>query len=175
MDRSCWRPAVRPGAKNLAGLAEAWPAIHRARPDLALVLSGPTHPSRTTLFSGLPSVHQVGNLDAELIPGLMASACALVVPSHYEGFGIPGARGNGGGGPGRRGEHQLAPEVVGDAAILVEPDAAGLTEGVLFAASSEAGVAAFVERGSSRAAYFTWERSVAGHAQVWRAVAAARG
>ena len=161
--------------KNLAGLAEAWPAIHRARPDLALVLSGPPHPSRTTLFSGLPSVHQVGNLDAQLIPGLMASARALVVPSHYEGFGLPALEGMAVGVPVVAANTSSLPEVVGDAAILVEPDAAGLTEGVLFAASSEAGVAAFVERGSSRAAYFTWERSVAGHAEVWRAVAAARG
>ena len=161
--------------KNLAGVAEAWPAIHRSRPDLSLVLSGPPHPSRTSLFSGLPSVHLVGNLDSTLMPGLMASACALVVPSHYEGFGLPALEGMAAGVPVVAANTSSLPEVVGDAAILVAPDAAGLTEGVLFATSSEAGVAAFVERGSSRAAHFTWERSVAGHAEVWRAVAAATG
>ena len=35
--------------KNLAGLADAWPIVHGARPDLTLVLTGPPHPRRTAL------------------------------------------------------------------------------------------------------------------------------
>ena len=79
--------------KNLASLAEAWPHIQSSRPDLTLVLSGPEHPRRTSLFVGLANVQLVGRVDSELVPGLMASASAVVVPSHYEGFGLPALEG----------------------------------------------------------------------------------
>ncbi len=73
--------------KNLAALAAAWPDIHQSHPDLALVLSGPPHPRRTALFARLPNVRLVGRVDAALVPGLIAAARAVVVPSTYEGFG----------------------------------------------------------------------------------------
>ena len=149
-DRSCWRPAARPGARTWLVLPR--PGRPSTARDRISPWCSPARPTRAgpALFSGLPSVHQVGNLDAQLIPGLMASARALVVPSHYEGFGLPALEGMAVGVPVVAANTSSLPEVVGDAAILVEPDAAGLTEGVLFAASSEADVATFVERGSSR-------------------------
>jgi glycosyltransferase involved in cell wall biosynthesis len=158
--------------KNLAGLAEAWPLVRRARPDLSLVLSGPEHPRRTALFSGLPGVHLVGNLDPALVPGLMAAAEAVVVPSRYEGFGLPALEGMAVGVPVVAARTSSLPEVVGDAGLLVEPDAQGLSEGIVQATSGDAEVGVMVARGRARAAEFTWERSVAGHAAVWRDVQA---
>ena len=75
--------------KNLEGLAEAWPIVHRERPGLELVLAGPTHPRRTALFDGMPGVRLVGRLPDEVMPGLVAGAEVVVVPSLYEGFGLP--------------------------------------------------------------------------------------
>lgn len=157
--------------KNLAGLAEAWPAVRQARPDLSLVLSGPEHPRRSALFAGLPGVHLVGNLDPALIPGLMAAAEAVVVPSRYEGFGLPALEAMAVGVPVVAARTSSLPEVVGDAGLLVEPDARGLAEGIVEATSGDAEVGVLVARGRVRAAEFTWQRSVAAHAAVWRSVA----
>jgi glycosyltransferase involved in cell wall biosynthesis len=157
--------------KNLEGLAEAWPRIHAVRPDLTLVLAGPEHPRRTTLFAGLAGVRLLGRAPDDVLPGLYAAAAAVVVPSLYEGFGLPALEGMAAGVPVVAARTSALPEVVGDGGLLVEPTTEGLVEGVLHAASGEAHVALAAARGRARAAGFTWERSAAGHAAVWASVA----
>jgi glycosyltransferase involved in cell wall biosynthesis len=63
------------------------------------------------------------------------------------------------------------PEVCGDAAYLVEPDGAGLAEGMLAALDHGPDTEALVARGRIRAEGFTWEASAAAHAKVWRSLA----
>ena len=158
--------------KNLASLAEAWPIIHRARPDLTLVLTGPPHPRRTALFAGLPKVVMAGLVDAQLVPGLIAAADAVVVPSLYEGFGFPALEGMAVGTPVVAAETSSLPEVVGDGGLLVAPDARSLAEGVIDATSGDAEVGRMAARGRARADGFSWESSLQGHARVWASVAA---
>jgi glycosyltransferase involved in cell wall biosynthesis len=158
--------------KNLAGLAGAWRLVAAARPDLTLVLSGPEHPTRTSLFHDLPRVRMVGRIDEALVPGLMAAASVLVVPSLYEGFGLPALEGLAVRTPVVAAETSSLPEVVGDAGTLVAPTPEGLADGVLHAASGHVDVLAAVERGAARARKFSWERCAAEHAEVWRRVAA---
>ena len=156
--------------KNLDALAAAWDRIHDARPDLQLVLSGPENPRRTALFRGRPGVRLIGRLPSAQLPGLFAAAAVLVIPSLYEGFGLPALEGMAARTPVVAANTSALPEVVGDAGILVEPSSEGITEGVLHAASGDSSVEDLVTRGRERAAGFTWERSAAGHAAVWTAV-----
>ena len=157
--------------KNLEGLAEAWPLVHGARPDLTLVLVGPEHPRRSALFGGLAGVRLAGRVPDEVLPSLYAAAAAVVVPSLYEGFGLPALEGMAAGVPVVAARTSALPEVVGDGGLLVEPTTEGLVEGVVHAVSGDADVALAVTRGRARAASFTWERSAAGHAAVWDSVA----
>jgi glycosyltransferase involved in cell wall biosynthesis len=60
------------------------------------------------------------------------------------------------------------PEVCGDAAYLVEPDGAGLADGMIAALAGGPDTEALVARGRLRAEMFTWEASAAAHAAVWR-------
>ena len=60
------------------------------------------------------------------------------------------------------------PEVCGDAAYLVEPDPAGLAEGLLAALEGGPETVAMTARGRSRAGQFTWEASASAHAALWR-------
>jgi glycosyltransferase involved in cell wall biosynthesis len=153
--------------KNLAGLADAWPLIHAARPDLNLVLAGPPHPRRTELFQGLPDVQLVGRVADDLVPGLLAAAAVLIVPSLYEGFGLPALEGMAANVPVVAARTSALPEVVGDGGVLVEPTADELAEGTLWAASGDSEIAEMVRRGRARAGQFTWERSALEHARVW--------
>nr|NLI51568.1 glycosyltransferase family 4 protein [Propionibacterium sp.] len=157
--------------KNLEGLAVAWPKIRSSRPDLTLVLSGPEHPRRTALFKDLPGVRLVGRVADDLVPGLIAAASAVVVPSLYEGFGLPALEGMAAGVPVVAADTSSLPEVVGDGGVLVEPTPDALAAGTLWATSGDAEVAALVARGRARASEFTWERSAEGHARVWASLA----
>ena len=157
--------------KNLEVLAEAWPAVHRERPGLRLVLSGPPHPRRTRLFEGMPGTLLVGRVDDALVPGLVASATAVVVPSLYEGFGLPVLEAMAANVPVVAANTSSLPEVAGAAAILVDPTAAGVAEGLITVTADDSAVAGLVLAGRARAQEFTWERSAREHARVWRSLA----
>jgi glycosyltransferase involved in cell wall biosynthesis len=157
--------------KNLEGLAAAWPAIHAARPDVSLVLAGPEHARRTELFGDLPGTRLLGRVADELVPGLYAAAATVVVPSLYEGFGLPALEGMAAGAPVVAADTSSLPEVVGDGGVLVEPTPDGIVDGTLWALAGGSAVDEVAARGRRRAAAFTWERSAAGHARVWASVA----
>jgi glycosyltransferase involved in cell wall biosynthesis len=157
--------------KNLEGLAAAWPAIHAARPDVSLVLAGPEHPRRTQLFAGLPGARLLGRVADDVVPGLYAAAATVVVPSLYEGFGLPALEGMAAGVPVVAANTSSLPEVVGDGGVLVEPTTDGIVDGTLWALGGGSEVSALAARGRTRAAGFTWERSAHGHAEVWASVA----
>ena len=156
--------------KNLQALAEAWPRIHAERPHLRLVLSGPENARRTALFAGMPGTQLIGRIPDRLVPGLVAGAQVVVVPSRYEGFGLPVLEAMAANVPVVAAETSSLPEVAGDAAILVPPSATGVADGVLTATSGDSGIEALVAAGRRRAAGFTWEESARQHARVWNAV-----
>jgi len=153
--------------KNLGALADAWPRIRRERPDLMLALAGPAHPRRTALFRDLPGVRLLGRLPDGIMPGLVAAARAVVVPSLYEGFGLPVLEAMAANVPVVAADTSSLPEVAGGAAIIVEPTADGLLAGVLAALSGDSAVARLQSLGRERAREFTWERSAAEHARIW--------
>ena len=154
--------------KNLAGLAEAWPRLRSARPDATLVLVGPPDPRRDVLFGPLPGTVRTGRIADGTVAALMAAASAVVVPSTYEGFGLPALEGMAAGVPVVAAARSSLPEVCGDAAYLVEPDGEGLAEAMAAALAAGPDTAAMVERGRARAAAFSWEASAAAHAALWR-------
>jgi glycosyltransferase involved in cell wall biosynthesis len=156
--------------KNLEALAAAWPLVRAARPDLDLVLAGPPHPRRSELFASLPGTHLVGRLPDQAVPGLVAAASAVIVPSLYEGFGLPALEAMAAGVPVVAARTSSLPEVVGNAGLLVDPTRAGIAAGIIDATSGDSDVVSLVDEGRARAAHFTWERCVSKHARVWASV-----
>jgi glycosyltransferase involved in cell wall biosynthesis len=156
--------------KNLAGLADAWPRVRDARPATTLVLMGPPDERRDRLFDPLAGTLRLGRVDDDTVRRVMAAASAVVVPSTYEGFGLPALEAMAVGVPVVAADRSSLPEVCGDAAYLVEPNGPGLAEGLIAALDHGPDTDALVQRGRQRAEMFTWEASAAAHAAVWRSL-----
>lgn len=105
--------------------------------------------------------------DAEL-PELYAAASVFAYPSLYEGFGIPPVEAMACGTPVVASTAGALPEVLGDAALLVDPyDEDALAEALQAAARDDGTLR---KRGIARAARYTWSK--AGD-ETWRTYAAA--
>ena len=161
--------------KNLEGVAAAWPLIRKAFPDLTLLLAGPPHPRRTSLFASMEGVVLVGRVDDSVMPGLMAAAEAILVPSKYEGFGLPALEAMAVGVPVVAADASSLPEVVGPCGILVQPTGEGLAEGTVHAVARDSEVDRMVTAGLERAKAFSWERSAQAHAALWERLIAEGG
>ncbi|MDT4936923.1 MAG: hypothetical protein QOG80_594 [Pseudonocardiales bacterium] len=156
--------------KNLASLADAWRIVSQAHPGLTLVLAGPDDPRRTALFGSIESASLVGRLAPTAVASLMRRAATVVVPSTYEGFGLPALEAMACGRPVVAANAGALPEICGDAAILVEPTAEGIAEGIESALTDEALVARLAVDGPARAKSFTWARAAQQHLDVYREV-----
>jgi len=157
--------------KNLEALALAWTRIARARPDVSLVLAGPEHPRRTALFENLPRTCLVGRVASSEVPGMVAAASVVVVPSLHEGFGLPALEAMAAGVPVVAARTSSLPEVVGDCGVLVEPTADDIAGAVVWALTRDSTIDRMIRSARARAAEFSWERSAAAHARLWRSVA----
>lgn len=107
--------------KNVPALLEAWKTVAPRHPDLSLLLAGPQGLQTLAKESGAPRVVAPGYIERERLPGVMRAARALVLPSIYEGFGLPPTEAMAMGVPviaTRAGG--AVPEVVGDAGVLAE-------------------------------------------------------
>lgn len=96
--------------------------------------------------------------DAELV-GLLSAARAFVYPSLYEGFGFPPLEAMACGAPVITSNRASLPEVVGDAALLIDPDDAPALAGALRRVLGDDALAADLRaRGLRRASLYSWGR-----------------
>jgi glycosyltransferase involved in cell wall biosynthesis len=145
--------ATRIARKNLSALGEARRALAERGIELVAVGSGRAYMQAEDESPGryVP--------DDEL-PALYAGARAFVLPSLYEGFGLPVLEAMASGVPVVASDRAALPETCGDAGLLVDPsDTAALADAVVAAATDEAVRRPLVEAGLARAARFTWERT----------------
>lgn len=157
--------------KNLAALAAAWSLVSGRHPDVGLVLCGPADDRRTELFGRQPRTFLLGKVPRTQLLGLMAGAAAVVVPSVYEGYGLPAAEAMACGVPVVAAHRGSLPEVVGEHGLLVEPDAEGLAAGLTAVLGGDLHPDLAAARAAAAAR--TWAASAASYAQIYRDVLAA--
>lgn len=152
--------------KNLSRLLEAYALASRqvSLPPLVLVGAPGWRSERIlTLARQLGVEGQLrfaGYVLREHLPGVYASARALLYPSLYEGFGLPPLEAMGCGTPVLASDVSAMPEVVGEAGVLVDPrNVREMAEGILRITQDETWRRQAVQSGLERAQRFRWDEA----------------
>jgi glycosyltransferase involved in cell wall biosynthesis len=110
-----------------------------------------------------------GKVPAEKMPDLISSADLVVYPSLYEGFGFPALEAMLAGTPVVASTAGCLPEVLGDGALLVDPnDVQAFTDAVEAALTHDELRNGLIELGRARAARYTWRRCADLTVEVYR-------
>jgi glycosyltransferase involved in cell wall biosynthesis len=113
----------------------------------------------------------LGYVPDEDLPALMSGAVVFVYPSLYEGFGLPPLEAMACGTPVITSNVASLPEVVGDAAILIDPyDTAALASSLTRVLESRELRQELHERGIKRAELFSWENTARQTVKVYEDV-----
>lgn len=152
--------------KNLAGLITAFAKI-KHHCDCYLYIAGSTDPRFTPALkqqvSELNLTERVKFLDYisdRELPILLSNAMALVLPTLWEGFGLPVLEAMACGTPVITSNLASLPEVTGDAAILVNPyRIAEITAAMTEIARDEVLRSLLSELGLARAKLFSWKKT----------------
>ncbi len=156
--------AIEP-RKNLLRLVEAFTAVRKRQRDVPpLILVGPpgwrNQEIRDRLATAGPRVRYLGYLSNDDLSALMAGCAAFVMPSLYEGFGLPVLEAMASGVPVVASRGGALEEVAGDAAILVDPqEADDIAAGIERLLDDAELRETLVQKGLARAAPFSWERT----------------
>jgi glycosyltransferase involved in cell wall biosynthesis len=109
-----------------------------------------------------------GYVPDEDLPALYTAADCVLLPSHYEGFGLPLLEAMACGVPVIASNASSLPELAGDAALLIDPDDAGaLTAAIRRILDQPEFAATLRARGLAQARYFTWESAARQTAQLY--------
>ena len=159
---------AREPRKNLVTLLEAHGRARTQGAVADLVLAGP--PGWGAEIGPRPGVHLTGWLAPEELRGLVARARASVLPSHYEGFGLPLLEAMAAGTRVLASDIPVHREVSGGHALLIAPtDVDGWA-----AALTAAGPPAEPERSAARAwaGEHSWHRCAEATVEAYRRAAA---
>lgn len=158
--------------KDLPGLVRAFDRL--AVTDVALVLAGPPGWGEAALTEAISQagsrarIVQTGWVEDSVRAALYRRASVLAYPSLYEGFGFPPLEAMAAGVPVVATRAGSLPEVLGDAALLVEPgDHEGLAAALASALDDAALRQQLVARGTAQAARFSWDRCGDGLVQLY--------
>ena len=173
--------------KNIPRLVEAFAVVraelasHPVYRDLHLIIIGDTlsqHPAvRQTVIRthGEQTVRFLGFVPFETLRCFYQSAAAFVFPSRYEGFGLPPLEAMACGAPVVTSNASSLPEIVGDAAILVNPENVfDIAHGIKDALVDTALRAELIRRGREQASRYSWARTAKQVLEIYQE-AAARG
>lgn len=154
--------------KNMARVLEAFARLPES--ELRLVFSSPPDPETRHRALRLGISHRVvfadGIPEGEL-PAYYRGARVLAFPTLYEGFGLPALEAMACGTPVLTSNTTSLPEVVGDAALQVDPhDVDAIAGGLRRLLGDEALRATLRARGMERAKQFRWETVAARVRQV---------
>jgi glycosyltransferase involved in cell wall biosynthesis len=166
--------------KNLPVLVQAFARLSVSHRDLHLVVAGPDGWGRTEFeaaarAAGSERIRWLGYVPDHDRRDLLAGARVFAYPSLYEGFGHPPLEAMLADVPVVAAASGAIPEIVGDAAELVDPaDVEGLADALARTADDDGLRSRLVTAGRARAARFGWPRAAQGFVDLYTRLAEAR-
>lgn len=151
--------------KNIQGLIEAFNLIEKDFPNLRLVIAGGGTWKSQKIFKNIsPTLkkrsHFLGYVSQGELNELYSRAQMLVFPSFYEGFGIPPLEAMACACPVISSNTSSLPEVLGDAALQVNPhDINALSLAIKSILSDSALREDLIQKGLKQARTFSWKSS----------------
>jgi glycosyltransferase involved in cell wall biosynthesis len=180
--RYCLAVGTAEPRKDLPGLVRAFTVVAAYRDDVALVLAGPPGWGEQALTEAIlespaqPRIVRTGWLEDGTLAALVSRADLLAYPSLYEGFGFPPLQAMRAGVPVVATGAGSLREVLGDAALMVEPgDHDGLVLGLQRCLDDDSLRRRLRAAGTDRVAAFSWERCGEGLESLYRDVAGSAG
>lgn len=165
--------------KNVVGLLEAFARVRRRLPDCRLALAGPPMGDASVVARAIDRldlaahVSSLGSVPEGHLPSLYSAARLFVLPSLFEGFGLPIIEAMACGTPVVCASIPALAETAGDAAVLVDPrDPRALADAMVRALTNETLRTSLRVQGLARARRFTWERAAEQTIEVYRRAAA---
>lgn len=164
------------GRKNLGGVLRALTILKGRRLAIPLLLVG-AHYSKGRLDQFLREFAALGNAEIILLgyvpegelPYLYAGAQALLYPSYYEGFGLPPLEAMAVGTPVVASFTSSLPEVVGPAALLVDPaEPEEIAEAMATLLTDRELRHSLIQRGKKWVARFSWDETARRTLEVYR-------
>lgn len=152
--------------KNVIGLLTAFDVLRQQMPDaVRLVIAGtpdPRYPEPLNFAKqrGLDKdIEWLGYVSGPQLVAAYQQADVFVLPSRYEGFGLPVVEAMACGTPVVCSGVSSLPEVAGDAALLITPDdAAGIAKAIRRVLEEPGLAASLRAKGLRRATEFSWQR-----------------
>jgi glycosyltransferase involved in cell wall biosynthesis len=173
---------IRP-QKNIPRLVEAFAVLrgelenHPQYRDLRLIIIGDEisrHPAvrRTVIQTRMENtVRFLGFVPFNTLRVFYAAASAFVFPSLYEGFGLPPLEAMACGTPVVTSNVSSLPEVVGDAAVLVNPENVfDIARGIREVLTDEELRAELIRKGFEQIRKFSWEKTAREVLEVYREI-----
>ncbi|MEO6628821.1 MAG: glycosyltransferase family 1 protein [Aquihabitans sp.] len=161
--------------KDLPGLVRAFDSLAVDHPALRLVLAGPDGWGAESLTAAIDAspcrrrIVRLGWVDDDARLALVRGASVVAYPSRYEGFGLVPLEAMAVDTPVVATSAGALPEVLGNAAVLVEPgDADALAEGLAAVLADDQHRADLVERGRAQIERFPWASSVEQMVDLYR-------
>lgn len=170
---------LEPG-KNVSRVIQAFDSVAEQFPHHVLLVAG----DRGWMFEGIFQTAQaarhrdrirfLGYVDDLAAVDLMNFCDALLFPSLYEGFGLPPLEGLACGAPVITSNTSSIPEVVGDAALMVDPYSIKDIATILTRVLTDGGLREELRRrGPERASLFSWDKTAEETLQVFKSTARA--
>jgi alpha-1,3-rhamnosyl/mannosyltransferase len=168
------------GRENTRRVIEAW---GRAKPPgFRLVVVGVPSQLQSSVEAMAASagtegaVEVLGWVNDERLASLYRAAWALIGPSRYEGFGLEGLEALAEGTPAIVGDVAASREVLGDAALFVDPtDVGSLVRAIRLIIEDQELWQRLHLAGPNRAAGYRWERTASSLAELFDRVLRERG
>lgn len=166
--------------KNLRAAVEALALVRSSIPAMRLVIAGGRYPGwedvvRVAAELGVSdALVEMERVSDETLRALYGSCSCLLFPSLYEGLGLPVLEAFAYGAPVVASNRSSLPELVDDAALLVEPTSPRqIADAVLRIEGEPQTRQRLIRRGRERCAEFDWQRAAAGVVDLLHAVGSA--